>query len=263
VRQSDARKVRVQHPVSIAKFTEYATGGPHDENHQGMCFDKEKHFKTSYFLHLREATVLSAVVAHFKRLRGFPVRIALDFDGVVVNTHKIKSETAKQIFGIDLPPERFKSEFVIGNYLTVREYRELTRLVSTNEIGLQVELIEDALRFISLLQDEGHELGVITSRDGEFLDTAIAITEKHGLSLPFSGVGYGISKAEALAGYDAFLDDDLDKLMDAEGVVRYRFLFSQGYNLHHKLPPGIVRVYSWADFYCRIMRLAREIPRTV
>ena len=185
------------------------------------------------------------------------MRIALDFDGVIVNTGKMKVERAKLLFDVSIPIGRCKAEFVVDRYLTVREYRALTRLVSSGEIGLLAEPMDGALQFVSSLQNEGHELGVVTSRDGEFLNTAILWARLQGLSLPFCGVGHEKSKASALAGYDVFLDDDLSKLADLQGIVPHRFLFSHGYNLHHVLPSGVIRVDSWQEFYDHICRLSR------
>ena len=179
------------------------------------------------------------------------MRLAFDFDGVQVDTGKIKAETAKRLFGVDIRPERCKSELVvdIDKILTLAEYRELTSVISRSELGLAVEPIEGAVKYLSLLRSEGHEICTTTSRDGEFLKTAFNVAMLRGLPTKFYGVGYKISKASALRGWDLFVDDDLEKLTDLKGIVRHRLLFSRPYNLHYHVPRGIIRVSSWESIY--------------
>jgi len=182
------------------------------------------------------------------------VRIAVDWDNVVVNTGKIKAEMAKRLFKIDVDPGFFKAEYVVDRdrLLTFEEYRKLTRLVSGPELGYLVEPMERAVETIRVLQEERHDLCVVTSRNGKFLRVARNIALQNGLSLDFRGTGYGKSKAPALHGWDIFMDDDPEKLADLDGIVPHRFLFSHPYNLRYALPPGIIRVSSWRMFYDRI-----------
>jgi len=65
----------------------------------------------------------------------------------------------------------------------------------------------------------GHNVTVITARDGIGLEIAKEWTLKEGILLDFIGVGYGGSKATAASGLDIYMDDDLDKLEQLIGIV--------------------------------------------
>ncbi|MDE2019533.1 MAG: hypothetical protein KGJ13_04250 [Patescibacteria group bacterium] len=178
------------------------------------------------------------------------MNIATDFDGVIADTGTLKSETAKKLFGISIPPRHFKSEYVVPEYLSEEQYRTLTSMVSSGSLGLTVKFMEGALIYIPILQMEGHRLSVVTSRDGEWLLNARLCAERHNLFIPFYGTGYQKSKAPALKGCDLFVDDNLEKLTDLKDTVPHRVLYSP--NEHRPSPPGIVRVRNWRQLYIYI-----------
>lgn len=177
------------------------------------------------------------------------MRIGLDFDGVISDCGTLKSETAKRLFGVDVPSARFKKELVIGDgILTLQQYRHLQEVIyGTREYGLLARAVAGALEAIPLLRMDGHDLRVITSRDGKQLGVAKEWTRQNGLDIDFTGVGYGASKAGAAAGLDLYVDDDLDKLEPLVGIVPHRFLFSWGYNEHIETGGIARRVASWQE----------------
>lgn len=177
------------------------------------------------------------------------MRIGLDFDGVISDCGALKCSAAKKLYGIDIPADRFKKELVVGGgLLTMQQYKDLQQTIyGTWDIGLTLEPVDGVLDAIPRLRGDGHELRVITSRDGIQLDIARAWAAKHGLALDFTGVGYGASKAGAAEGLDLYVDDDLDKLAPLVDVVPRRLLFSWGYNSHVDAAGIAERVRSWKE----------------
>ncbi|MEK7635179.1 MAG: hypothetical protein AAB446_01980 [Patescibacteria group bacterium] len=178
------------------------------------------------------------------------MKIGLDFDGVISDCGKLKSDAAKKIHGLDIPPEKFKKEIVINEgYLTAGQYRDLQRIIyGTREIGLLMEPVAGMIESIKQLFDLGHDIIVITSRGEIELEIAKEWSIKQGLALNFIGVGSGSSKAESCTGLDVYIDDDLDKLEPLVDIVPYRFLFSWGYNSHIKTGSIAKRIGSWQEF---------------
>lgn len=185
------------------------------------------------------------------------MKIGFDFDGVIADCGKLKSDGAKKLYGIDIPPEKFKKELVLRDkHLTTEQYRQFQKTIyETREIGFLMEPVEDALIYIPRLIADGHTISIVTSRDGAALDIAQEWSVRQGLQLDFVGVGYGNSKAEAAAGLDVYADDDLDKLRQLISVVPNLFLFSWGYNAHLDAGTTAKRVASWEELYRAIQGL--------
>jgi len=197
------------------------------------------------------------------------MRIALDFDGVLSDCGALKSAQAKRLYGVDIPSERFKKELVVKDLvgedegiLTMAEYRVLQEAVYSDfDVGLTMQPVSGMLEYLPRLLNEGHEIRIVTSRDGVRLDVAKAWAEKHALELEFTGVGYGKSKAPATEGFDLVVDDDLEKLEPLVGVVRHRYLFGWGYNAHVDIGDVAIRVNSWEELYSIIQQTHAEILR--
>ncbi len=189
------------------------------------------------------------------------INIGLDFDGVIADCLKLKSLWAKNLYGVIIPPERFKRELAVGEgYLTLEQYRAVQVLVyGDRDIALQMEPVDGMLYFLPRLIKEGHEVRVITSRSEVMLAIAEEWTALRGLDLNFTGVGRQVSKADASKGLDVFIDDDLDKLVPLMDIVPHRFLFSWEYNSHIKEEGIATRVASWSDFYEKITRIAKTL----
>ena len=188
------------------------------------------------------------------------LKIGLDFDGVISDCGKLKSYAAKLIYGVEIPPERFKKELVVDKgILTHEQYIELQRQMYENpEIGSKrLHLVSGALKYIPRLQEDGHELIVISSRgEGDKLKIARDWMISKSLDLDIIGVELGASKVKACKGLDIYIDDDLDKLEPLVDVVPYRFLFSWGYNTHIKVPQSVAkRIKSWKHFYKEVSNL--------
>lgn len=149
------------------------------------------------------------------------MRIGLDFDGVISDCGKLKSDTAKKLHGLDIPPEKFKKEIVIGEgYLTADQYRYLQEIIyETREVGFLMEPVAGVLQYIPELLALGHALLVVTSRGEAALKVAKEWSLRQGIALEFVGAGHDASKVAACTGLDVYIDDDLDKLGPLVGIV--------------------------------------------
>ena len=188
------------------------------------------------------------------------MKIGLDFDGVISDCGKLKSDGAKKLYGVDIPPAKFKKEIVVGEkHLTMEQYRELQKIVyETREIGFLMEPVDGVLHFLPRLVADGHTVLIVTSRDEVGMEIAKEWSTRQGLSLNFVGVGYGNSKAGAANGLDVYVDDDFNKLEPLVDVVPHRFLFSWGYNAHEEVGDVAKRLTSWEELYRTIRTLGGD-----
>ncbi len=189
------------------------------------------------------------------------VKIGLDLDGVTIDCSdrsEIRSRWARKLYGVDVPAEKFNKGYVIGNgHLTAEQYANLQDTIYNNrEIGLEMRPVPGVLEFLPRLIAQGHGVRVITSRE----PVATAIAEEwllnHNLHVEIIGVGQGVSKAEAVAGLEVFVDDEYHKLKNLIGIVAHRFLFTWPYN--SRVETGYVarRVASWGELYYAIREIA-------
>ena len=185
------------------------------------------------------------------------MKIGLDFDGVISDCGKLKSDGAKKLYGVDIPPAKFKKEIVVGEkHLTANQYRELQKIIyGTREIGFLMEPVGGVLHHLPLLVAEGHIILIVTSRGEVEIEIAKEWSLLQGLQLDFVGVGYGNSKADAATGLNLYVDDDLDKLEPLVDVVPHRFLFSWGYNAHVDIGTIAKRIASWEELYRAVQAL--------
>lgn len=183
------------------------------------------------------------------------MKIGLDFDGVISDCGDLKSIGAKELYDVEIAPRDFKKEIVLPNgWLTADQYRNIQEAVYATRLGLQMKPVPEMSSYLPLLA-QFFEVVIITSRTNKALAIAQEWTLNQGLDLPFVGVGRG-SKAVAATGFDAFVDDDLDKLEPLVGVVPYRFLFSWGYNSHLDAGKVATRVATWKELYLHLKWLS-------
>ena len=186
------------------------------------------------------------------------MKIGLDFDGVISDCGRLKSDGARFLYGVEIPPERFKKELVVDmGILTLEQYRNLQKQIyGTREIGLTMLPVDGVLELAPKLQEDGHDLMIVTSRGEPESEIAREWMRLKSLDLHLVGVGSGASKADACKGLDVYIDDDLDKLEPLVDSVPHRYLFSWGYNQHIQVPQSIAkRIESWKHFYEEIVSL--------
>jgi uncharacterized HAD superfamily protein len=185
------------------------------------------------------------------------MRIGLDFDGVISDAGRLKSLGIEELFGLKIPPEEVKKELVISRrLLTAEQYRTMQKFIyESREIGLRMEPVPGVFEYLPRLTQDGHQIRIITSRDGQALEVAKEWTQNHKLKLECVGLGYGVEKTGAATGFNVFVDDDLDKLAPLKNMIPNLFLFSWGYNRHIDETGIARRVQSWEELYGRITDL--------
>lgn len=185
------------------------------------------------------------------------MKLGFDFDGVIADCGQLKTDGAKALYGVNIPPEKFKKEIVIGEgHLTAEQYRHLQeQIYSTRKLGLLMNVVDGVLDYVPRLQSEGHSVQIITSRGDKESVIAREWSQNHGLDLDIVGVGYGVSKSEAAYGLDLYVDDDLDKLEPLVGTVGKLCLYSWGYNKHVEERMIATRVESWDEIYQTVQEI--------
>jgi len=188
------------------------------------------------------------------------MRIGLDFDGVITNCGKFKSDMGRELFGLKIPPDEFKKKILLERDIFTEEtYLAFgKRIYGTWKCGQKMEPVEGALEYIPLFLTAGHEVFIVTSRDHEQLEVARRWLKIRGIKIDFYGVGYGKSKLEIAVSMkaDIIVDDDLKKLSQLVGYVKHLFLFSWGYNLCEDVGAVIQRIPpNWREFYRTIQTL--------
>ena len=180
------------------------------------------------------------------------MKIGLDFDGVITDAGDLKSYGAKLLYGIDIPPERFKKRLIVGTEMTAEQYDRLSKTIYYDrEVGMRMRPVDGMLEYLPKLLEEGYDVRIVTSRDGAAADIARAWLREQGLGVELIGNGKG-SKAIPCTGRDIFVDDDLPKLEELIGTVPNLYLFSWGYNTQEETHSGISRIESWKQIYRRI-----------
>ncbi len=184
------------------------------------------------------------------------MEIGLDYDGVIADPSKVKSELAKKMYNINIHPSMFKRELVVPKLLTEQQYRQVQNEVYENkDLCLSLPPVPGALDYLPRLLRELHMITIITSRYNNSADTAQEWLVKNNLFVPVIGVPYPLPKTDACKGLDVYVDDDLDKLEPLVSIVENRYLFSQPYNKHNNPGDMAKRVDSWQQLYFEIQRL--------
>ena len=139
------------------------------------------------------------------------MRIGLDFDGVISDCGQLKSYGAKLLYGVEIPPEKFKKELVVDTgVLTLERYRHLQKQIyGTREIGLTMLPVNGVLELVPKFQQEGYDLMVVTSRGEPESEIAREWMKSKSLDLHLVGVGGGVSKADTCKGLDVYIFDYL------------------------------------------------------
>ena len=189
------------------------------------------------------------------------MKLGFDYDGVVADSSQLKASLAMELYGLHIPPDKFHFHILHEKgVLTTAQYAELTEMIyHRRPVAARMVPVWNAIKYIRLLLlDVSHSVTVITSRDPEASLIAEEWTLSQHVRPKLVGVGPGNSKAEVLAGFDVYVDDDVSKLASLVGVVRHLFLLSWPYNAHEDVSGIARRVASWDDLYEAIQALELE-----
>lgn len=180
-----------------------------------------------------------------------PLRIGLDFDGVFSDCDRLKNDVATVFY--DMPYQELDDD---------RKRAVRNAAYGNQQFVRKMEPLPDAFKYVTKLHQDGYDIRVITSRDGEFLNLAKDWFSRQRDEQPydvpdlaFTGVGYPGSKAPACRDHqvDVFVDDDLHKLEPLHGHVSHLFHFSL---YETETDPTIAEpVQHWEELYDNITAL--------
>lgn len=183
------------------------------------------------------------------------MKIGLDFDGVIINWAQLKSDCIKLLFNVNLSPKNTCRSFAVRQkILYEHEYDEMLKFLYENEAAFQLmRPMPGAITFIKILLAQNNDIKIVTARSSRALNLKEWFN-KFKIDVPIKYTA-GAKKDVASNGLDIFLDDDYRHLKHLVGVVPKLFLMSWWYNEHESLHASCARVYSWEDFYNRILLL--------
>lgn len=178
------------------------------------------------------------------------LNLGFDFDDVIAYSHETKSKLTYSMFGVNIPPDEFRKDKILGqNILTPEQYTHMGRVLFTQDHDIQP--VPDAIETITRLVKEGHIIKIVSSRskEGQTLEPAQNWMKKYNLNIPIIGTGYGKSKLEAVQDLDLFVDDDPEKLEPLSGIVPHILFYRWPHNSHKIQIGNVVEVWSWKDIY--------------
>lgn len=194
-----------------------------------------------------------------------PLKIGLDFDGVIMDNTKMKAAQIKQSYGISLLPRVFNRSFTAEGAprgLTRWQYIEAKREVYWRPRSVQHMIpIPGAIDCIRQLLTAGHKIVVICSRSRRSAGLVREWLCDHGLPLAVEHVGMrNDDKSEAARKHalDVFVDNDLAKLRKLDGVVPHKILFTWYDNFQQDEDDEALRVIGWYDLRDAIERLCAD-----
>jgi beta-phosphoglucomutase-like phosphatase (HAD superfamily) len=180
------------------------------------------------------------------------MKIGLDFHGVVVDSHGLKSTLLKEIFGADVSVGdcRKVTQKPRGKEV-YKQYRHVQRLIyETRAYHRRLKPTPGALQGIRELRGLGHELVIVTSSSPQAAALGRRWLDTHELDIPLIVSNRWPSKTRAVRKLklDGLVEDDLPKLKLVMGVVPWLCLLRQPHNLSIvDAGPNIGIAESWAE----------------
>jgi len=200
---------------------------------------------------------ISSLIATVHSLLG-SVQLGFDFDGVLADSTWLKTEAALERWGKRISPETFHWHTIVPTgVLSDEEYRQNQRDVHWNEErSRRMFPVGEMLIYLPQLIAQGHDIRVVTGRDGLSRDLAERWLHDHGIFIPVHGMGSRKSKRPKCEGLALFVDDDWDTFEPLVDAVAHRRVYTQPYNEHLAFPETVAtRIGSWREIY----NLAQEI----
>ncbi len=180
------------------------------------------------------------------------MKIGLDFHGIVVDSHGLKSTLLKEIFGVDVSVGdcRRVTQQPRGKEV-YKQYCNVQRLIyETKAYHRRLEPTPGAPQGIRELRELGHELVIVTSSSPQAAALGRQWLDTHGLDIPLIASGRWPSKTRVVRKLklEALVEDDLPKLKRVMGIVPRLYLLRQPHNRSIvDAGPNIVIAESWAE----------------
>ncbi len=184
------------------------------------------------------------------------LRIGIDYGDTLADSVSLKSAIASSGFKITVDPIYFHREYVLREtVLSAEQYEMILALVyNTKTFGTdRMNPVAGALDVVRKLQEDGHDLSIITSHWEKSIPLAEEWLKQKGLDIPIIGVGKGRPKQEACAQLDVYIDDELRKL---ETLTTHELIWLCRFPLQTmEAPDGITVATSWYQIYQYIQRI--------
>jgi len=197
--------------------------------------------------------------------RGCAMLLALDCDGVMTDIMELRSRVLLIKYKICIEPRLCNRQHLIGQgILPETAYEEFCQTVYHDpKYGHLLRLAGGAAFHVARLQSMGHAIKIATRRSNTGLVIVRSLFDRYNLSIPMQSVPRGQSKAEAIAGAYAYVDDDrreLDMLLD-DGVLPTQtrlYLWRHNYNQAASLVGLTGEVRSFAEYAQLVTSWQRE-----
>ncbi len=187
-------------------------------------------------------------------------KIALDYDGVIVDTNRAKAHWIEMNLGLRIPPGRCNRTECVPR-IGITEYERMAKVVYGEQASLEALPVRGAQKVIGALSRHWG-IYVLTQRDDERVKWATYWLEQNGLDsfiqdVIAAGDTPKLSWTERI-GARAILDDDIRHLATQELVEADRYHFAPSLRISCRTDGPIFHVRTWHAF-ATCMSLAGEL----
>ncbi len=188
-----------------------------------------------------------------------PLNLGFDFDGVIGDTHGLMQEVASYFLGVDRPISHFASKAaVLANFSNEAAWFLYRTSHESHHWGVdRLKPIKNSLCYLRLLEQDGHNLSIITKRHSEVsVYAARTWLKRQGSNIKIYNVPRGETKV-AWARHlrlDFFVDDELGNLIDLDPYVPNKVHFKTKHVLDHGLA-CIPMIDNWESLYLAMATL--------
>lgn len=182
------------------------------------------------------------------------MNVGIDFDGVIANTPKLEADLTKKIYNKSIPVGMFSKKFVISSkLLTLDQYNNIEKSVLYSEhIGLNVEEVLGAIEAIKEFKKRGILVKIYSDRE----EGGIKIIKKW---LFNNSLDIEIESANNTVKLDAYVSDDLEKLVALKALTKSLFLFIRDSNKDVETGNIIWRVKTWKELLSHLCNIADNV----
>jgi uncharacterized HAD superfamily protein len=185
------------------------------------------------------------------------VNIGIDFDGVIIDSSKLKIKIAKELFGFELTPETANKENILSRGVDLKTYSDTFKKIILQERSDEVDSVPYAKEIIDKLFNN-NKIYIITSRHNEEVPYVHQMLKNRSIKYNYLINTYDQSKEEACLKnrIRIYLDDGVKKLEQIRNGYTKLFLLTKSDNENINIVDDrIQRVSDWKDFYNKIKYL--------
>lgn len=185
------------------------------------------------------------------------VNIGIDFDGVIIDSSKLKIKIAKELFGFELTPETANKDNILSRGVDLKTYSDTFKRIILQERSDEVELVPFAKEIIDKLY-ANNVIYVITSRFDDEVPYVRIMLKNRNIKYHHLINTVDQPKEEACLKnrIHIYLDDGVKKLEQIRNGYTKLFLLTKLDNKNIRIENDrIQRVSDWKDFYNKIKYL--------